>query len=402
MALAAMAAVGLSVGGFELGASKIAQQPQVTTVNVPDDHPIAVALKTPVAQSMTPSERDQLAKLAINLKRDEEHAKSDALRETAQVVYSLQSPSRPLGVSVIEANEKVAKLEAKLAEKAKRFDSQSKEIQILRQKVTEARAHLAKQEGQRDYVDKAETYRVAVGQENRFIDLRRDVEKQLIQKKTDDVYQKYKVMALQQMTPKVSEKVKEVAAGRRDMNEEKGFGLLIALRDRDELKLTPQQVTKLQLLQADFIRRFAPLREAYETRVDNLKWRYPEAETKYLDLRVVPSLDRAKPEDIKREFFVETDAKGKEHGKSRVHFWIYSTTDQIAANQKKFQYKIVPDISNSKDSVVRYFVWSSDESLLGQLKSLKKEIDDKAKKLLSTPQRQLLQEKIDQSLATDK
>jgi Spy/CpxP family protein refolding chaperone len=42
------------------------------------------------------------------------------------------------------------------------------------------------------------------------------------------------------------------------------FGLMVIMQSREQLRITPQQFTKLQYLQADFIRAFAPLREKME------------------------------------------------------------------------------------------------------------------------------------------
>lgn len=394
MMLAAMAAVGLSVGGYELGSKQGPSQPISTTVNVPDDHPLGVALKTPVAQTMTASERDQLTRLAINLKSDEEQAKSDALIETAKVVYQLQDDPGQSKSRIADANEKIKRLEAELARKSKQTDSKTKEVQELKRKIAEARN--SKDQINDGYFDIAKNGRTIVDGQEKFIDLRRDVEKQLTQKKTEDLYVKYRDIALQQMTPDVSEKVKQVAASRRDMDEEKGFGLLIALRNRDELKLTPRQVTQLQYLQADFIRQFAPIREAYETRVSNLKWNYVEPKTLVKPGTYFSISEPEKVDGVKREYFVESAGKNK----TRVRYWFYPAKPMVKGS--KFEWKqVVPKESMSNDTI-RYFVWTSDESLEGQLKTLKKEMDDKVMKLLSTPQRQRLQEKIDQSLAAGK
>jgi len=394
MMLAAMAAVGLSIGGYELGA-KQGPPSSATTIDAPEDHPLSVALKTPVGQAMTPAERDQLVKLEVNLKSDEEHAKSDALLESAKVVYGLQNNNN----AWVSDQEILQRLESRLKQMREEYNASAPEVKDLEQQIAVQIKRLNERRRKEIYRNAFETHRDTAVDQDKFIDLRRDVEKQLTQQKMDTVYRKYQTMAFQQMTPKVSEKVKEVVASRRDMNEEKGFGLLVALRNRDDLKLTPQQVTKLQFLQADFIRRFAPIREAYETRVDNLKWRY-ESQVKSLYLKAAPAKATSKTQEVEVQYFVETPSKTK--GDKTVSYWINSTAKQKSSNKTQSEFLWTYPKKKSDGIVIRYFAWASDESLEAQLKSLKSEIDDKAKKLLSTPQRQLLQEKIDQSLAAGK
>jgi len=337
MVTAALAAVGLSIGGYELGTSRAAAPVPPVAVDVPNDHPISVALQSPVSQAMSPVERTRLVEMARSYRQDQEKAQVDAAVQATQVTCRLQSG------------------EVRTAPAQQKLDQ-----------------------------------------------VRKDVEKQFVQQNRDIVFRKYSDLVLQEMTPKISKRVKEVVDARRDMDEERGFGLLIALRSRDEMKLTPHQVTKLQLLQSDFIRRFAPIREAYETRVDNLRWQYNDGTIVAKpgsDLQFKSALPSP---EIKFEYFVEVQGKPSTKGKPKEVYLTYLAPEQRKGHQLDLRLKSVTVKPKAANTVIRYFVWTSDESLQNQLQSLKKEIDEKARNVLSQPQRKQLKEKIDQSLASGK
>jgi hypothetical protein len=62
-------------------------------------------------------------------------------------------------------------------------------------------------------------------------------------------------------------------------SDESDFPLMVIMQSRDQLGITPQQFTKLQYLQADFIRAFAPIREQVELLQMDMQEKFGKAGT---------------------------------------------------------------------------------------------------------------------------
>jgi hypothetical protein len=67
------------------------------------------------------------------------------------------------------------------------------------------------------------------------------------------------------LTPEQHQKLGQMVNARMANHGSRDFVMMFMMEAREQLGITPQQFTKLQYLQADFIRAFAPLREELET-----------------------------------------------------------------------------------------------------------------------------------------
>jgi hypothetical protein len=389
----AMAAIGLSLGGFELGAKRVEMLPTSPPVDVPADHPLSVALQPAVAQGMSTPDRNRLVQMAAELER----ARA-AARESAKLL-SAERARQTRG----RAFETYARL--LFQDKTKPIPSYLKQTGPI-DAITQAELSRLKK-------DEARQRAELLDARNRLAEAQRETEKQLTDQSVAKVDRQFSDMALQQMTPKIQNQVRAAVRTRRDMDEERGFGLLIALRNRDDLNLTAHQVTQLQLLQAEFIRGFAPIRETYETRVDSVKWQWKDNK--------IEGAESIAPEKVRSQYFVQyvTDLKAKNNpvavSTSSTKYKVDLATSKRVTTTK---YRVALDkaqivrfyVSNSppkvqatnKDLLIRYFVWTSDDDLQRQLSSLKKEIDGRVMKELNESQRKNLQEMINRSLVISK
>ena len=82
--------------------------------------------------------------------------------------------------------------------------------------------------------------------------------------KLKPLFDRYANSVAEMLTPEQREKLMRLSEAHGKGHDESGFPLMFAMQSREELGLSPQQFTKLQYLQADFIRAFAPLREQME------------------------------------------------------------------------------------------------------------------------------------------
>lgn len=393
----ALAAVGLSVGGFELGKHRVTD-PSIAPLELPADHPLAVALQPAVAQDIAPQTRESLYRIAENLSRDQNSVKSGA---SPSIQRELDAKAKEMAL----VQRRLAAIQKVVAE-----DEAKRKEAVETSRLTALRAELDKR--QRD-----------IAEARRQMDeVREEVARQTAKRELDRLSEKYGKMALDQMTPELQERVKASVRTRRDMDEERGFGLLLALRNRDALNLTPHQVTQLQLLQSEFIRRFAPIREAYESRVDALQWRY-EGDSIVAkpgdgkQATEIPATKNVSAQAAAPTYFVEYVARTQPNDK--VSYKIELTSGGISKDSSSKgnpqikrslwqypRYVVTRDFPKGsaapKNSVVRYFVWPDDASLERKLVLLKEEIDTRAKAILTNAQRKSLQEMIDRSLASGK
>ncbi|MGV3617873.1 MAG: hypothetical protein ACO1SV_21315 [Fimbriimonas sp.] len=254
----ALAATGLSVGGFQLGARQTSAPPTVdltVPTDLPAGHALSVALQEPNSRvSMTDKER--LRYLALEMesaKKAEADARVRILREKIMdLERQIKVKQVRKDLYEIRTGDKVVRFrtpKAKPKEKAKatpgKGSPKAKAAPTVVRYVAFPKGSYGTQ------LEKAERARA-----RRSVELR------------------YEDIAIQSLPSQVRTRVQAEARGLRAEDGERGFALLIALRERAALNLTPQQVTKLQLLQADFLRRFAPLREESET---GIKWSSPDS-----------------------------------------------------------------------------------------------------------------------------
>ena len=79
-----------------------------------------------------------------------------------------------------------------------------------------------------------------------------------------DLLNRSELRALRTMPQLERSRVYALSTLQRTLDVSRGFALMVALNFRDELGLTPHQTTELQLLQAGFLKEFAPIREQFE------------------------------------------------------------------------------------------------------------------------------------------
>ncbi|MEZ0325505.1 MAG: hypothetical protein ACAH95_06340 [Fimbriimonas sp.] len=223
-------AVSLATGGYSLGVSQ-SFKPDVKEVqgsSLGAEHPVTVALQQPGLQ---PKEREKLIQVS-----------QEATRKKQKSLLTAQIEAKQLKAVAQQKYAQVALLEAKLhALEQAIHESQSKKGKVamkeVQRQLTEARTIQQLATAASQQIDTA------------------------LLRKIDDEAAKEGLASLSQDT---QEHIFEIVATRRTLDANKGFALMTALDHREVLALTPAQVTKLQLLQADFIRYFAPLREQYE------------------------------------------------------------------------------------------------------------------------------------------
>lgn len=82
--------------------------------------------------------------------------------------------------------------------------------------------------------------------------------------KIKPLFERYAQSALQLLSPEQHERLGRLAEAHAHESDGRDFVLMFVMQAREPLGINPQQFTKLQYLQADFIRAFAPLREQME------------------------------------------------------------------------------------------------------------------------------------------
>ena len=83
-------------------------------------------------------------------------------------------------------------------------------------------------------------------------------------KKMQPLFERYAQMVGPILSQEQREKLMKLAQANSHQADGNEFVMMVVMQSRDQLSITPQQFTKLQYLQSDFIRAFAPLREQME------------------------------------------------------------------------------------------------------------------------------------------
>lgn len=376
-AVTAFVAVTLSVGGFTLGkarAENIRAQALFSTpvaALAPADHPLSLVREAVMSGDSSAAEREKIVQL------DRDYIK--AVRQASRA--ALDNANRTIAQLRSELTKRQQALDLTQA-KARGTASKEAELRIARQneELTALHAKLAQ--------------------------IQSDLASQAQQKAVLQVDQMYSRIALKQVSPDVRHQVEVAAQSGRALDEERGFGLLLALRNRDDLGLTPRQVTKLQLLQANFITRFAPIREAYETRANPIEIRIVGTPT-LPKIRFTPSKVSGTPYRITFD-----KPSPVQSGKSDIAFQIrvqeqpekidLKSADGTHFSAKSIELTAPKSGRADKASSSRWTVWQSTSDLNGRLAKLKAEIDGKAMSVLTDSQRTKLKRIIDQSLAVGK
>ena len=82
--------------------------------------------------------------------------------------------------------------------------------------------------------------------------------------KVKPLFERYAQSVFQLLSPEQREKLGRLAEAHAHESDGRDFVMMFVMQAREQLGINPQQFTKLQYLQADFIRAFAPLREQME------------------------------------------------------------------------------------------------------------------------------------------
>jgi hypothetical protein len=223
-------AVSLATGGYGLGASR-SIRPEVKEVSgssLGPEHPVTVALQQP---GLKPAQRQKLLQVSDEAARQKQRSLLIAKKESEHLMQVAQAKSREIQV----LQQRLDALQAELEKSAKKGGKV--EVKKVQRQLAEARTI-------QQLATAASTSLDAVLVTK--IDLRAAEQ------------------GIAMLDVDTRGEVFEMVAARRTLDANRGFALMVALDNRDLMQLTPQQVTALQLLQADFIRFFAPLREQYE------------------------------------------------------------------------------------------------------------------------------------------
>jgi hypothetical protein len=289
----ALAAAGLSAGGFQLGTRQTAASvldssrlPAEVPAEVPRDHPLYIALQEP-ATKVPDKVKVRLRQLAHEMERKRVKGETEGVALLDQEITLLETRLQELRSKRTSKNgDSTKQLQARLRTRQSALASlRGKEKTgrgaALRQEIREIEVRL---QGERTRTStlaypRATPAKTAPETEenpstvvldypvasSKILNLRNRLAQVERERVRSEVRREYSVLVLDTLQPEVRAEVATTARLRQVESAERGFALLIGLRERDALKLTPQQVTQLQLLQSEFIRRFAPLREESET-----------------------------------------------------------------------------------------------------------------------------------------
>lgn len=109
------------------------------------------------------------------------------------------------------------------------------------------------------------------------------------------MFERHAQAVAQLLSPEQREKLMRLTEAHTSQGDAREFVLMFLIQAREPLGINPQQFTKLQYLQADFIRAFAPLREQMELM-------QMEAQEKFVKAGKEPPADfRARMEDVQRK-----------------------------------------------------------------------------------------------------
>ena len=368
----ALAATGLSVGGFQLGARQTAPVLPAEAIppGLPTDHALSVALREPNS-SVPAAEKVRLRKLMMEMetaKKAEENTRVTAL------------------------NAKIADLERKLV--AGRKDRNFPDARIeLDRVVTPSQPAVKKVEGK-----PAQVHFRAIANKDAMVKLEK-AERKRAQQIVED---RFEAITIETLPAGIATRVQAETRGIRAQEGERGFALLIGLRERAALRLTPQQVTKLQLLQADFLRRYAPLREESEVGV--------VLEVVGTSVSSAPSAAAIKVSGVKA-----TEAKS---GKTADAFEAVTVTGQksvdfVKADDVVYVVQATPakkvegkpltgtmrTVDIRRDVAFKVVVAKPNESVEKRIQALKDEIDDKVFEILNDDQGKRLRRMVAVSLS---
>ena len=350
----ALAAAGLSAGGFQLGARQAPTAPPEPVLDrLPADHVLSVALQEPTTR-VTQSERERLKKLAREMEVQRKEAETARVRALDKQIQELQRKLMAQEVRLTEEQLKLALKHPKTLSKTAppKTKSQIKDIEVQVKKVRE---------------------RLVVSERARA---------------RSTVERKFEGLMIETLRPEVRGRVFSEVRAIRAEESERGFALLIALRERDSLKLTPRQVTQLQLLQSDFIRRFAPLREESETTA------VIEVRGAAFAVETIDSKGKAAPNQT-----VTLAAKGVElkGGEVELRGEVTEVREVPVLGQLPIVGRLFKVETQGKPFAVD-LTWIKEEPSK-KIEALKNEIDDKAYEILNDDQQKRLRRLVAISLS---
>ncbi len=135
--------------------------------------------------------------------------------------------------------------------------------------------------------------------------------------KIQPLFERYSQSVVQLLSPEQREKLMKLSEAHAHGPEGRGFVMMFVMQSREQLGISPQQFTKLQYLQADFIRAFAPLREQMET----------------LQMEVQEQFGRAGKEPT-REYRERAEGLQKKIGELQAQFSERAIKDVLQPNQR--------------------------------------------------------------------
>lgn len=362
----ALAATGLSVGGFQLGTRQAQTSPvtEVVTTDLPADHAITVALKEPTSK-VPDAEK---ARLRVLIK-DMEQAKK------------------------VEAETRVKALNVRIAELEKQIvANRTIDLRLNDKKI--AKIATMKQTGAKE--NNPTQVRFHTVKNPTAINRLQAIERERADKIVED---RFEAIAVEGMPLRVANRVRAETRAIRAEEGERGFALLIGLRERYNLGLTPKQVTQLQLLQADFLRRYAPLREETEIGLtfalvdDKSATNKMDVKAGVVDLKVTNevkdiALAPVKAENIKSSdvvYSIHVEPTVKTESVKSVHGKALALKEAKITQDKALTYRLV--LVNAVNDVDK------------RIQALKDEIDDKVYEILNDDQGKRLRRLVALSLS---
>jgi hypothetical protein len=364
----ALAATGLSVGGFQLGARQA--QPVLPTEalppGLPTDHALSVALREPNS-SVSAAEKARLRKLIMEMetaKKAEENTRVTALNAKIADLERQLVAGREKGRAFLGTQIKLDRVAVPGKPGAKKIEGKPAQIRFRAIPNKEAIVKLEKAERRRAQ---------------------------------EIVEQRFEAIAIGTLSSEVATRVQAETRGIRAQEGERGFALLIGLRERAALGLTPQQVTRLQLLQADFLRRYAPLRE--ESEVDVVFSVVGKPALTLSEVKGSPiKFEKTTPTF---EAVPATPAKPPIATKAGDVVYVFEATPAQTTVVKAGKPLTVPGKSFTARNDIRYSVVlaKSNNDVEKRIQALKDEIDDKVFEILNDDQGKRLRRMVAVSLS---
>lgn len=339
-----MVALGLTLGGYKLGQAKAGELPQAGNAQeaLSSAHPLATALQLSDDAKLSQAQKEQLRKETALLAQ----RRAELQRLEMSLNAQRRNESQLLAQKKAAAQAQLRALEADLQKARGKANSKGSNEAALRAELARARARVFAEELNIQRVLSQKNPKSASAQKQVQIKLR-DVD--VVQGRIDNII-------LAHTDAKTRQRMLQTIRIKQTMDASQGFALLKALDERDVLDLTPAQVTKLQLLQAEFITRFAPIREEHDNRTLKLNERRIESAKAKTDPASNPMAAQSNPAPLR--YRVELS---------------YS----IQRTPKEFQ------------------ILTSWKDLDDQLKVLKEEIDSRAYEVLTPDQGKKLKRLVD-------